>query len=438
MGTRIRHIAGLIAAGVFVLSGVVMVRGAEPSDLFGNPSDSDQEPPPQATSPWTPDSDATYHPDDVAALAEAEGLTVEDAELRMRLETAAMALQPTVSEQWPDTFGGMWLKAGGGAPGLVVAFTTEAETKLASLMADFAYPELISAVTVELSRADLQALQSKLIADRTQLLDGDQTDDVPQAIVDTGGSYTLGIRDSLNSVMVYLPEVTSELRDAFEQAYGHNVVLEERVIEPIACTINDCRYELRGGIKIQPAASTTAYCSSAFAAFSPNNYYLLSAAHCSGTQRYHAGEHFGRVTDEAFGGYVDVERLYRPVPSQWYVGAGIRIDGTDIRPIYYHITWANTAENTWIGKSGARTDTTRGYIIDKNISIPDIPGSSRFILAELCARPGDSGGSVFRNNTAYGIVSAGQEAPCNENSVMAFGNIVYALNAMQLQLLASP
>jgi hypothetical protein len=45
---------------------------------------------------------------------------------------------------------------------------------------------------------------------------------------------------------------------------------------------------------------------------------------------------------------------------------------------------------------------------------------------------------VFRNNTAYGIVSGGQEAPCNENSVMAFGNIVYALNAMQLQLLASP
>lgn len=260
----------------------------------------------------------------------------------------------------------------------------------------------------------------------------------PQAILDTGGSYTLGIRDSLNAVMVYLPAATADLRSAFEQTYGGNVVLEERVIEPISCTINDCRYELRGGIKIQPAASTTAYCSSAFAAFSPNNYYLLSAAHCSGTQRYHAGVHFGHVTDEEQVGYVDAERLYRPVPSQWYVGAGIRIDGTDIRPIYSHITWANTALNTWIGKSGARTDTTRGYIIDRDISLDYVPASSRFVLAELCARKGDSGGSVFRNNTAYGIVSAGQEAVCNENSVMAFGNIVYALNAMQLQLLASP
>lgn len=119
------------------------------------------------------------------------------------------------------------------------------------------------------------------------------------------------------------------------------------------------------------------------------------------------------------------------------MGASIFVEAGDIRPIYYHISWSNTMEGTWIGKAGARTGVTRGYIIDKTYSPWWVPGGSRFIMGDFCARGGDSGGSVFRGNTAYGIVSGGT-AECTADSVMVFGNIVYALDALSLQLLASP
>ena len=432
---NLRRFSGALAAAVIAITGVAMVRGAEPSHVLADPQASDS--PPRPTTPWSAENDSSYDPDDVAALAEEEGVTLEEAELRMRLETAAMALQASVGQRWPDTHGGMWLQTGG-PPGLVVAFTKDAEANQAILRAAFEFPELLRTQTVERSRADLEAQHSRMVEERDQLAAGKQPSGIADAVVGTGGSYALGIRESKNAVMVYLPEVTSELRSAFEQTYGHDVVLEERAIEPLACTPTDCRYTLRGGLKIPPAAPLTTHgCSSAFAAFSPNNYYLLSAGHCDDVQRYHAGEHFGRVTAEREAGSVDAERIYRPYPNGWYVGADIVVDTTNLRPIHHHITWSNTMENTWIGKSGWRTGTTRGYILDKDVSVIYIIPSSRFILTDLCARGGDSGGSVFRGDTAYGIVSGGNGL-CDEDAAMVFGNIVYAIDAVQLQLLASP
>ncbi len=331
----------------------------------------------------------------------------------------------------------MWLQKDG-PPGLVVAFTEDAEANGRTLRSTFEFPELVRTDTVERSMADLEAQLSRMVEERDQIGVGRRPSGIADPIYGTGGEYTLGIRPSENAVMVYTPEASSELLDAFKEAYGSGVVVVGRDIQPLACSRTDCRYELRGGLKVQVTTSPNDYCSSAFAARSPNNYYLLSAGQCPYTDRWHAGEWFGYVTSSVESGHADVERIYRPWPSQWYVGASIFVESGDIRPIYSYITWASTMENTWIGKAGARTGVTRGYISDTNVSVSWIAGSSRFILADFCARPGDSGGSVFRGETAYGIVVGGQESICNSNSIMVYGNIDYSLSAVNLQLLTSP
>ncbi|MGI8830801.1 MAG: trypsin-like serine protease [Candidatus Limnocylindria bacterium] len=69
-----------------------------------------------------------------------------------------------------------------------------------------------------------------------------------------------------------------------------------------------------------------------------------------------------------------------------------------------------------------------------------MPGANRFRRADYCADTGDSGASVFNTNTAYGIHSGGGQGGCsnNPNDYGIFGNIVYAKDALGVQILASP
>lgn len=199
---------------------------------------------------------------------------------------------------------------------------------------------------------------------------------------------------------------------------------------PEACTSADCRYTLRGGLKMDPTAGIP--CTSAFGAVSSGSYYVLSAAHCEGVTRWHAGEQYGSVTLQVYQGRVDAERHFRPWPSAWYVSAAILIDGSVIRPIYYHITWVATMEGTTVGMAGARSGTRRGSIESKNYSPGQVPGGNRFLKADYCADTGDSGASIFNTNTAYGIHYGGGPGGCSNNpyDYGIFGNIVYAKDAL--------
>lgn len=170
-----------------------------------------------------------------------------------------------------------------------------------------------------------------------------------------------------------------------------------------------------------------------------NNYYLLSAAHCSGTTRYQGGEFYGSVSLEQQQGRVDAERHYRSWRSPWYVSATIFVESTDIRPVRYHISWDNTMTQTWVGKSGEETGTTRGHITSKHYAPWWVPNSNRFLKADYCTEGGDSGGSVFNTNTAYGINSGGLIVECpHPDAYGIFGNIGYAKDALGVSILASP
>lgn len=356
---------------------------------------------PLVTTEITPDT--PYTVDDVTELVSYLGISEDEAELRLQLERASVGLEPKLIEAFPQTFGGAWLEADG-PPGLTVALTGGTAEALPVIQSMFGFSDAVQTVTVKHSLADLLALQEQMIADRAVL----EAADAPlvRALSATDGNYDLDIDVKRSVVIVRLPEFTEDLAAAFEQIYGTSMlVVEGNGSAPEVCTRADCRYTLRGGLRVENASGSD--CSSAFSAVSGNNYYLLSAAHCSGTTRFQGGEQYGSVTLEVRQGRVDAERHFRPYPSPWYVSASIYVESNDIRPVRYHITWDSTMTGTLVGKSGEETGTTRGNITSKFGAPPGVSGSNRFLVADYCANPGDSGASVFNTNTAYGIHHGG-------------------------------
>lgn len=92
-----------------------------------------------------------------------------------------------------------------------------------------------------------------------------------------------------------------------------------------------------------------------------------------------------------------------------FVSSALFVSSSDIRPIYYHITWDATMYNTLVGKAGGSTGTQRGYITSTYVMPSYVTNGHRFIRAEYCAKDGDSGAAVFNTNTAYGIHSGGAQ-----------------------------
>jgi len=376
-----------------------------------------------------------YTSQDVSDRAAHLGVSLEEADLRLQLERASVGLEPKLIEAFPETFGGVWLEAEG-APGLTVALTDGAEAALPLVQSMFAVPDAVYTITVEHSLADLLALQEEILADRTALQAGEAAG--IHELATTAGNYDLDVDVQRNTVVVHLEDPTDALASAFAELYGSSMLVVEGDRASPHCTRADCRYTLRGGLRVENSAGGTD-CSSGFTAVSGSNYYLLSAAHCTGTARYQGGERYGTVTLEEQEGYVDAERHYRSWPSPWYVSASIFVESNDIRPVYYHISWASTMTNTYVGKSGEETGTTRGHITSKHYAPWWVTNSSRFLKAGYCTEGGDSGGSVFNTNTAYGINSGGLLTQCpNSNAYGIFGNIGYAKDALGVSILASP
>lgn len=222
-------------------------------------------------------SDTPYTDEDVAELAEYLGVSIDEADLRLQLERASIGFEPRLIETFPETFGGAWLEVDG-PPGLTVALTSDADAALPVIQSMFDVPAEVRTVTVQHSLSALLALQEHMIADRAALQELDAP--LVHALSGTGGNYDLDIDVKRSVVVVRLPEFSEELSEAFAQVYGTSMlVVEGNGSAPEACTRADCRYTLRGGLRLTGGGDI---CSSAFSAVAGSNYYLLSAAHCAG------------------------------------------------------------------------------------------------------------------------------------------------------------
>lgn len=325
-----------------------------------------------------------------------------------------------------------------------VAFTQDAEANVASLRETFPYANDLKAVAAPRSMAVLQALQDQMRADRTAL-QGDAPSSLPQLIQDTGGTYDLDIDVRTSTVVARVELATPQLQQAFQDAYSDAVVVQSGVAQPAACSIFDCYPAMMGGLEWDIPNTWT--CSTAFLAQTDSGTkYTMSAGHCytdtGVSARRHGGASYGSVTVYQKSGPVDAERVAR-TNDAFKHSSKFFVEGEYPRLVDSSKHWSLIVIGTYIGKTGYRTGTTRGYVTSKSIAPGYVPNSYNFVAADMCLNGGDSGGSVWRTGTAWGISSGYYPyTSCNNpkgtlgEGTAIFGAMDYALSALNLTSVA--
>lgn len=198
--------------------------------------------------------------------------------------------------------------------------------------------------------------------------------------------------------------------------YGGNVTIETIAQAPqsAACRGDYCDPPLRGGVEISRSGTS---CSSGFVARSRSDSkrYLLTAGHCgagnwstrtsAGTPRQIGPMHARVFARRGDYGIVAVR------DNRYWRATGLvfnRAGADTTRNEAYRIRGVGRSSvGMRICKSAATTGTTCGRVYQLNSTVryeggPTVEGLTE---ANLCARPGDSGGAVLASNRAYGMIS---------------------------------
>lgn len=433
----------LAIVAVLCVAAATLLGVSGPAGADGGPTD--PGPAPETAPAWSPDVPEVPAEGDVVARMADEGIDRGEALRRFDIEREAAIVEREALRRWPSTFAGVWIDR---APfGVSVAFTKNAAANVAQLAALTRHPEALVPQTRALSLQRLTQVQGAMAADRGRLQRGERPGNVPGSIRDTGGRFDLDIDVRANRLVTHVATgaATEQVRGDFARTYGAPVEVKAGVAEPATCYQTDCRYAMLGGIKVNQG-TTSGYCSTAFASVSGSTRSVLSAGHChtmnsANYLRYHSGSYYGAVDLYQVSGNVDVERI-RKYGSSWRESSKFYVAGEDPRLVTSYTTYANTVIGTYIGKTGVRTGTSRGYVTSKTLKPSYVPNASNFIGADFCVNGGDSGGAVWRSNSAWGIVSGRfTGTACNGNpngsdgGTGIFGSIQYALSTMSVSLL---
>jgi streptogrisin C len=391
------------------------------------------------------------HPEDVAWLAQDLGISEDEARRRMDIEDAAGELQGQLLDRWPDTLAGMWLSTEGPTT-LTVAFTENADDNVSEIAEDFEYPDVLRAEAAAHSITALQAAFSRAVDERGQAQRGQAPTDSPAALRQTQGRFDVTLDERGNGLILHADPLPPGLAGAASRRYGVPVTANSNVSTP-TCTRDNCTFSMRGGLRLSFSGT---WCSSAFTAYgaATGNRFIVSAGHCgnsypstscaivpeneSGATRSNGGSNYGTVTGEFVRENIDAERIIRSYPS-WTEAPVVWVESNDQRTMSGIMPYNNIVVGMQVGKSGVRTGTTRGYITSRSVAPCYVANSYGFLQADYCSLPGDSGGAVFRNNEAVGIVSGGTSTgtSCPSGHRSFFGSAQHAFSRLNLTLLTS-
>lgn len=164
---------------------------------------------------------------------------------------------------------------------------------------------------------------------------------------------------------------------------------------------------------------------------------LLSAAHCGGDTRFHAGEQFGEVRAEKEQGRVDAERI--DIDSPFAGRPWIFVTQAEKAREVFSVGRYNqlqVGEN--ICKAGRTTGRTCGEILDTDFAPAAVPNSQEFIQTDYCAEGGDSGAGVYVLNRAHGMHSGGSTGDCAPGQFSYLGHIQFAERELSFDTLVAP
>lgn len=175
-------------------------------------------------------------------------------------------------------------------------------------------------------------------------------------------------------------------------------------------------------------------CSSGFNVKLPSgSRYTLTAGHCGvlgGNWQNWDGGTLGPVAGAYFPGR-DFGAIYQTG------AASPALPGVYLYNGYYQPTWyaANPYVGQYLCRSGSTTGVHCGYVTALNATVTYPQGTVvGTIRTNICAEPGDSGGSLFNGVYGYGMTSGGS-GNCSSGGTTFFQPLTYALSYWGLSLI---
>ncbi|MDG4770091.1 S1 family peptidase [Solwaraspora sp. WMMD792] len=374
-----------------------------------------------------------------ASLAADRGIGLAEATRRIRWQHDASSLAAEAATALGrDTFGGMWfgadddrIKIGYVAAGAAAGSARAADVAdtVDAVAAGHDLADVTDTVPVRHSLADLLAAND-WIGDRLEQVD--QNAKWPMK-----GSY----RTDGNVVRLGVPApddrtaAQQALVDEAKRRYGSMLDIYPYTDRPVtsACSFPYCDPPLRAGVRIDPAGCTLGFLARSR---SNNLLYAFTAGHCvddrpSGTVYYtrfpnNEIHNIGPAHNEVFGLDGDAAIIRVVNETGWqsrglvYVLASAAnggAAGTTYYPDYPISADGGSSMNMRVCKSGAVGGTSCGLVTDLGVTVTytDEGVTVRHLgEANYCTSRGDSGGPIYAQRTAYGLVSGRSSgtSPC--------------------------
>ena len=351
----------------------------------------------------------------VASLAEAAGISREEAARRLQNQGPQAELAERLAEQLGDRSGGSYLDRRSGE--LIVNVLDDRAAE--QVRAAGATPR-----TVRYSTAGLQRVSDRLD---------------PEGAAGRSGLVTsIGVDPQTDTVLVTIPAAAQrEAAQFVEQtrsSYGDQVSFEYTE-DP--APEQQSSYVYAGG---QHISSALGNCTAGLAAKDANNYrYMLTALHCVSGNAYNvytSGQFFGQRWYQSQN-YYDMATVLNWNPANM-------IQTATAGPWYNYVVIKGaltSIQNWWVCKSGMTTGWKCGYVVltGQKVWVGGSVGYEyNLTAAKLCGQGGDSGAPVvFQTLQGYwyatGIHSAGP-AVCTASSNSFFVPVKSLLNASGLSI----
>ncbi|MEV7010603.1 carbohydrate-binding protein [Streptosporangium sp. NPDC051022] len=342
-------------------------------------------------------------PELVSALTRDLGITGEQASARLVNENAASKVEPTVAKQLGVAYGGAWVT--GPTSELVVA--TSDSKQLATILKTGAQAKLVKHPLSALNAAKAR-------------LDQRASGVAPKSVA----SWFVDVRT--NGIVVQATDVAAG--QAFVDASGadKSLVKVEKTDE-----LPRTFYDLRGGDAYYIGSGSR--CSIGFSITRGGQGGFVSAGHCgttgsstSGSNRVAQGTFQGSVFPGNDYSYVATNSNWTPRGVVVQNGATIPVNGSTVAQV-----------GSSVCRSGSTTGWHCGTVQQLNSSVTYQEGTvSGVTRTNVCAEPGDSGGSFISGDQAQGVTSGGT-GNCSSGGTTYFQPVNPILQAYGLTLVTS-
>lgn len=408
----------------------------------------------------------------ISYLTEQYGVSEQEALRRLELQRKSPEIDRRLSETFPDAYGGMWLDQEGG--GFLRVAMTNPELLRAHVLTGVADMEDIAPFQVRWSLRELNATAERISRSLGLTMD----DDLYPVVSEPDNLVILFERRASYAPQMRLTPTIRARAESVAAAESGRVVLQTLEIDEEDLKICDPRFcakpPMRAGIRLDVSRDNgeRGGCTSGFNVEGSRNgwLYTMTAGHCVQGANHHRRDftwHRGRrvgyevdwysntayPVDFAMMPYARGSHKYwmpstraRNLANSWCRWSDSTSPCSDrdfhIRG-YYPV---RQIKRGWVVcATGAGYDDGPGGYIDSGAGTGYYPGTRcgqvlRFdggIVANICARKGDSGGPLFSevDSMAYGILSWGDphSGPCTPNEINHYSPIEYILQKANSQ-----